>query len=505
MSFAILVPTLPNIHMHTSGRSTRFLVLGVVFAAIAGTALLLSQGSPHFTASLIPTDTTGTASGYTLQDVWNKITNNTYTATNGGYATSPSDTPSAPTSLKTVDDIYNAILPIDASKMLNTLTVQGVTGSIPTQTFSASTHSVAAGYYAATDLTTVDPRLAPGNIAAGTTIFGVTGTATGSGSQAWYTYGSNDPTTVLTSATRGGTYDAVNLSGATVKSGVSFGVGQTGAYPSALYPLAGNGTGTPAAAANILTGNYLWSATGAVVQGGYNAPTAANVENGVSFGVGQTGTYPSTGNPLPTTGATGTPATTANILSNYFALSTTGAVIQGSATAGGPAFPSCAPSGTYPNNTDNCAATAGSHYSFATDANGVLEVADSATNLIWTKCPLGQTGSGCSGGSTLKATLNGSNSQPPAEADCEALNTGGVTGWRLPTFLELITIVNTSTFAPAINLTFFPNTPPDGDFWSSSPYVINPGLFWDVYFIDGGTSVDYPSSTFDVRCVRPAK
>ncbi len=309
---------------------------------VAGTAAVFLRGS-MLTASLTPTVSPGTASGFTLEDIWSKIANNTYTAVSGHAAMAPSDTPSSPTLRHTVDQIFQAI-----------------------------------------------PTLSSGSIKSGVAYFGV-----------------------------------------------------TGAYPSAAYP-------------------------------------------------------------LPTTGSTGTPATTSNILSNYFALSTTGAVLQGSATAGGPPYPSCAPSGTYPTNTDNCAATSGSHYSFATDANGVLEVADSATNLIWAKCPLGQTGDDCSGGSTLNATLDGSDSNPSAEADCEALNTGGVTGWRLPTIAELSSIVDYNHSQPAINRTYFPNTPADDYFWSSSPYVDYPGNFWLVNFYDGGTLNDDPSYTIDVRCVRPA-
>jgi hypothetical protein len=55
------------------------------------------------------------------------------------------------------------------------------TGTVLTQTLSAASTVVNAGYYAATMLNTVDSDLAPGNIKTGVTIFGVTGTYTGSG------------------------------------------------------------------------------------------------------------------------------------------------------------------------------------------------------------------------------------------------------------------------------------------------------------------------------------
>ena len=51
-----------------------------------------------------------------------------------------------------------------------------VTGTMPVQTLSPSSTTVAAGYYALTDLVTVDGDLVAGNIKSGTNIFGVAGT-----------------------------------------------------------------------------------------------------------------------------------------------------------------------------------------------------------------------------------------------------------------------------------------------------------------------------------------
>jgi hypothetical protein len=341
-------------------------LVGLLVVAALSAALL---GKLHLTASLVPTVAPGTATGFTLEDVWNKITNNAYTATNGGHAVTPSDTPANPTSLHTVSDIFDAITPIDATKMLSTLTVQGVTGTIPTQTLSASTHSVPAGYYAATDLTTVDSRLQAGNIKQGSTIFGILGSFTGSGSEPWYSYGDSDPNKVLTSAQRGGNYNAVNLVPGNVKNTVVFGTGSVGAYPSPSYPLSSAGaTGSPATANQILTGHFLGSGTGAIVQGSVSGGSNVTGGNGsLSFAIpsglysgaetctatdsnltagnikkntalfGVTGAYPSASYPLSSAGATGTPATAANLLSTYYLWSATGAIVQGSYTcpAGG--------------------------------------------------------------------------------------------------------------------------------------------------------------------------
>ena len=50
-----------------------------------------------------------------------------------------------------------------------------VTGTIPTQTLSASSETVSAGYYAATALSTVDTDLITGNIKSGISLFGISG------------------------------------------------------------------------------------------------------------------------------------------------------------------------------------------------------------------------------------------------------------------------------------------------------------------------------------------
>ncbi len=50
-----------------------------------------------------------------------------------------------------------------------------ITGNLLTQTLSANSANVSAGYYSATTLTTIDADLATGNIRAGVTIFGVNG------------------------------------------------------------------------------------------------------------------------------------------------------------------------------------------------------------------------------------------------------------------------------------------------------------------------------------------
>jgi hypothetical protein len=84
---------------------------------------------------------------------------------------------------------------------------------------------------------------------------------------------------------------------------------------------------------------------------------------------------------------------------------------------------------------------------------------------------------------------------------CKGLSLGGYSsGWRLPTLMELLSIVDHALYAPAINGTFFPAS---GVWytWTSSPAVGNAGYYWTVEFADGSTAMGDPSSAYDVRCV----
>jgi uncharacterized protein DUF1566 len=90
---------------------------------------------------------------------------------------------------------------------------------------------------------------------------------------------------------------------------------------------------------------------------------------------------------------------------------------------------------------------------------------------------------------------------------CKLLKWADRTGWRLPTRVELLSIVDYSTlFAPSIDTSLFLAAEPD-QYWTSSPsmYVPEPGgsAFWRVNFADGGS---FPgmigSDVGKVRCVR---
>ena len=67
---------------------------------------------------------------------------------------------------------------------------------------------------------------------------------------------------------------------------------------------------------------------------------------------------------------------------------------------------------------------------------------------------------------------------------CESLNLTGCDDWRLPNRNELQSIVDYSTYNPAIDITAFPDTM-SSDYWSSTTYSYDNVHAWRVYFYYG--------------------
>jgi hypothetical protein len=89
-----------------------------------------------------------------------------------------------------------------------------------------------------------------------------------------------------------------------------------------------------------------------------------------------------------------------------------------------------------------------------------------------------------------------------AKAYCQGLVTdGGISGWRLPSRIELVSIVHYGRYNPAIDPVAFPSTP-GVIFWSSSPYALNPSLAWGVYFDSGRVTGWDTYMGARVRCVQ---
>ncbi len=129
--------------------------------------------------------------------------------------------------------------------------------------------------------------------------------------------------------------------------------------------------------------------------------------------------------------------------------------------------------------------------------NGDGTVTDSTTNLVWQQCSMGQNAD-----ATCTGTATTANWQAVLEY-CENLTLDGRTDWRLPSLLELESIMDKDKSNPAIDITVFPATVA-GYYWSSSTYVGYPASAWSVYF-DSGYSYTYDKAdNYYVRCVSSA-
>lgn len=129
-------------------------------------------------------------------------------------------------------------------------------------------------------------------------------------------------------------------------------------------------------------------------------------------------------------------------------------------------------------------------FSFVDRGDGTIR--DLNTGLLWQKCTLGLTVTACTGASN---TLDWNQ----AVTNCNGLALAGRT-WRLPNANELLSIVDYTTFGPAILNTFFPNTE-SGLYWTSTTFDNVKSSAHLINFTSGVLGTNDKSSLLFARCV----
>jgi hypothetical protein len=135
-----------------------------------------------------------------------------------------------------------------------------------------------------------------------------------------------------------------------------------------------------------------------------------------------------------------------------------------------------------PNSEVEVAAGAPNLESYADNGDGT--VTDNVTGLMW-----------------QQAVPAGTYTWAQALAYCPTLTLAGHSDWRLPSIIELESIVDYGQYNPSIDPTYFPSTPP-ASFWSSSPLAGSSSYAWLVLFDFGDANSTDVSNTYHVRCVR---
>jgi len=88
-----------------------------------------------------------------------------------------------------------------------------------------------------------------------------------------------------------------------------------------------------------------------------------------------------------------------------------------------------------------------------------------------------------------------------AASYCAGLELGGEGGFRVPTRIELVSLLELSRAEPSIDVSAFPGTPGDW-FWSSSTSAGDPTRAYHAYFYFGYPDLEDRTSALRVRCVR---
>jgi Protein of unknown function (DUF1566) len=121
----------------------------------------------------------------------------------------------------------------------------------------------------------------------------------------------------------------------------------------------------------------------------------------------------------------------------------------------------------------------------AADGNAV--VVDRVTGLVWQR-DVGPASTGAVDGQRRCAELG-------------AQGYAGFTDWRLPSRIELVSIIDFTRTFPAVDSSAFPDTPSD-HFWTSSSVTAAGGYAWCIAFDLGDTFSAPGTDMARVRCVR---
>ena len=83
---------------------------------------------------------------------------------------------------------------------------------------------------------------------------------------------------------------------------------------------------------------------------------------------------------------------------------------------------------------------------------------------------------------------------------CDKLVLNSIDKWRLPTFNELLSIVDYTRVNPAINPVFeYVN---EGTYWTSIDFSASRSRAWTIDFRTGKTYYSYKTTNHSVRCVK---
>ena len=101
----------------------------------------------------------------------------------------------------------------------------------------------------------------------------------------------------------------------------------------------------------------------------------------------------------------------------------------------------------------------------------------------------------------LRRSIRGKNHAACMKAAAK-VSAAGLEGWRPPTRIEMLSLVDETRHSPAIDVEYFPECESDW-FWTSTPAACSPSDYaWDVYFGNGYADWYVQDSNGFVRAVR---